>query len=456
MGSNTYGIFSVYYIKNINFLSLLRKIFTSCLFLAIFFTFIMPHTFARQLSVADAVNLALKQNLDLKMATEREKIAKFTIDATKGEHGFSIIISNELDFSKSDNYLKRSSNNLTLSATYPLYSGGKDMVAITRAKINLHSQKLLRQREAEKVKFFVIKAYYDALEAKNNVKIHRASVKNYREHLELVNNLFLAGTRAKVDVLRSSVALKNAENECIQAENNAKIAMSTLKNLLFLSEEEDLLLTDKFTDESFAPSLEQCVTYALKSRIDLQKIQDDINDKQLLIKGEEANKKVHISFHAGVNHSNTFSPAKNADNSYSVGLRANWQIFDQGITKAKIEIAKASLKNAVFAQQNEEHSVLLALRKAYYHLFEAQERMHTLKSALLEAEENFYIAREKYKVGAGILLDIVDAELALSKAKRNNLTAMYDCARYKAELIYELGIPLDVAEREEIERISHL
>ena len=48
---------------------------------------------------------------------------------------------------------------------------------------------------------------------------------------------------------------------------------------------------------------------------------------------------------------------------------------------------------------------------------------------------------EKYKVGAGIILDVIDAELALSQARLNYASAQYDYARYKANLEYVIGTP---------------
>ena len=48
---------------------------------------------------------------------------------------------------------------------------------------------------------------------------------------------------------------------------------------------------------------------------------------------------------------------------------------------------------------------------------------------------------KKYKVGAGIILDVIDAELALSQARLNYASAQYDYARYKANLEYVIGTP---------------
>ena len=48
-------------------------------------------------------------------------------------------------------------------------------------------------------------------------------------------------------------------------------------------------------------------------------------------------------------------------------------------------------------------------------------------------------AQEKYKAGEGIMLDIIDAQEALSTARQNYISAQYDYARYKAALEADMG-----------------
>ncbi|MBB5337543.1 TolC family protein [Pectinatus brassicae] len=75
---------------------------------------------------------------------------------------------------------------------------------------------------------------------------------------------------------------------------------------------------------------------------------------------------------------------------------------------------------------------------------EAQKRFISTKTAIAQAEEDLFIAQEKYKIGSGIILDIIDAQLALSTAKLNYISAQYDYARYKAELENAMGIDAEM------------
>jgi len=66
-------------------------------------------------------------------------------------------------------------------------------------------------------------------------------------------------------------------------------------------------------------------------------------------------------------------------------------------------------------------------------------RLTTTQKTVELAEEERFIATERYNVGEGILLDVLDAEVALSTAKKNNVSARYDVMRYSFDLAHAIG-----------------
>ena len=82
----------------------------------------------------------------------------------------------------------------------------------------------------------------------------------------------------------------------------------------------------------------------------------------------------------------------------------------------------------------------LAVRQAYYNMREAEKRFNSTQDAVTQAKEDYFIASEKYKAGEGLMLDIIDAQLALSTAELNYISAQYDYARYKAAVENAMGM----------------
>ena len=70
---------------------------------------------------------------------------------------------------------------------------------------------------------------------------------------------------------------------------------------------------------------------------------------------------------------------------------------------------------------------------------EAEKRFKSTQDAVKEAEEDYFIANEKYRAGEGIMLDIIDAQTALATARQNHISAQYDYARYKAAVESDMG-----------------
>ena len=89
--------------------------------------------------------------------------------------------------------------------------------------------------------------------------------------------------------------------------------------------------------------------------------------------------------------------------------------------------------------KNNINSVNEEVVTAYKNLKIALMRLRTTERAVKLAEEERYIATEKYRAGEGILLDILDAEVSLATARKNHVSAIHDVARYRIDLAHAVG-----------------
>ena len=129
------------------------------------------------------------------------------------------------------------------------------------------------------------------------------------------------------------------------------------------------------------------------------------------------------------------------DYDYRATVSANWNLFDSNVTEAQVEAAQANFDRAGYTLSETLDNIDLEVRQAYLNMREAEKRFNSTALAVKQAEEDYFIATEKYRVGEGVILDIIDAEFALSQARLNYISAQYDYARYKANLEYAIGVP---------------
>ena len=400
------------------------------------------------LSLQQAINMALEQNTSLRITQKAEDKAEAAVREAKGNNGVSVSASDSLSVSKSSDSDRSSSNSLGLSASYPVYTGGKNEASIDSSEIGLRAAVLQTQRARETLKLEVIKAYYNALESKKTMGVNQESVDKYQAHYTNVQQLYSAGSKARIDVLRSSVELSNARQTLIRSQNAYEVNLAKLRDLIDMDRNEPLNLTDDFSYVKFDVAMTDCIDYAFRNRKDLMVDRYTLEQKELAVKMAKAGYLPSLSLSAGVDAlQSRFEPSRDNSSGWSAGLSAKWNLFDSGVTKAQVDAAKTDLDIAKLNMEKDEEAVDLELREAYYNMREAEKRFVSTSDAVKQAEEDYYIASEKYRAGEGIMLDVIDAQEALSTAELNYISAQYDYVRYKAEVETAMGIGLNDEEQ---------
>ena len=405
-------------------------------------------------SLDEAIETALAQNTSLKLTKKGEDTAEAKVRQAKGNNGVSVSASDNLSTGKSSGGERSDTNSLNLSGSLPIYSGGKNQANIKSSEIGVDTARLATEREQESLKFEVIRAYYDVLEAKKNIDVDQESVDNYQAHLTNVQQLYSAGSKAKIDVLRSSVALSNAHQTLLKAQNTYEVKLAILRNYMNMDREEPLTLTTDFAYEKFDTSMGDAIAYAYDHRKDLLSDAYAVEQQDLAVKAARAGFLPSVNLNLGVGQSNEFNPGNDSKQNWSAGLGVSWNIFDSGVTKAQVDEAEIARDKAKLTLEKDRQTVDLELRTAYYSMREAEKRFDSTGDAVQQAEEDYYIATEKYRAGEGLMLDIIDAQLALSTAKLNYISAQYDYARYKAEVENAMGISLTDSEKQAAFRLQ--
>ncbi|WP_315436215.1 TolC family protein [uncultured Selenomonas sp.] len=401
---------------------------------------------AMSLTLTEAIDTALAANTALRITAEGERSADAALKQARGKNSISAEAGDTLRTSKAKDEDAQTSNSLSLSARLPLYSGGANEANIESGEIGAQSARLTTERAREDLKYEVITAYWDAVEASKKVEVQRDTVNKYDAHLKNVTALYDAGAQAKIDVLRSSVELSNARQELISAENSYEVNLATLRNLLNISRTEPLTLTTKVAYQPFEKPMEDCISYAYRNRLDLTVERAKLRQRELAVESARAGKRPSVNLTLGTGLTSQFRPRHDTSSDVSASVGVSWNIFDSGVTRGAIEEAEAERDIALLNVKKEEESIDLNLRKAYLNMREAEQRFTSTGDAVRQAREDYHIANERYRAGEGILLDIIDAQTALATAETNAISARYDYARYRAQVENLMGTELTESE----------
>ncbi|MBB5337542.1 TolC family protein [Pectinatus brassicae] len=334
------------------------KILSLCFFMLVVVQ--VQAGYCKSLSINEAVNMALQNNLDIKIAGKKEVQAQAELAGIKAQRGVTVSLKSDFSVAggKTDGIKKEfeRDNSNSISVTYPVYSGGKDSLNIAIQQQIVQQSQLNTLRTAENIKYDTLKAYYDVLEAKKTIAVDDESVNNYEKHLINVKQLYSAGSVPKSDLLRSEVELSNARQTLITAKNTYDVDVITLKNIIKMDRNEPLELTEDFKYEGFNKPLANCLSFALDHRKDLEESKIDYIVAQKNIELAKADYKPTVTASLSSGWNNQPLPGGN-DHDYTAGVSASWNVFDNGVTKANINAAEAEMEQAQLTLQQKNDDI---------------------------------------------------------------------------------------------------
>ena len=347
-------------------------------------------------------------------------------------------------------HLSRNYGN-TLSLTMPIYTGGQLEGAIKAADLAMNANELGLELCKQQVKAATMSAYYQALQAKNQIKVAQDSVNTLTEHLKNVNAQYTVGTVAKSDVLGTQVQMANAEQNLINANNSYDVAIASLNNVMGLPTDTELNLTDSLDYNVYEIPLEECTAYARSNRPDVLMADYQVAIAEAGVQQAKAGYMPKVSAQASKSWagedpfgSDETDQRYGQNNNWTAGVVLSWDIWDNNVTQAKVNQSKAAVAKAEAAAEDTRQSGDLEVRTAYLNLKAAEKSINTTKVAVDKAQEDYKIAQVRYAAGVGTNLDVMDAEEKLAQAQTNYYTALYNYNSSKAALDKAMGIMVDL------------
>lgn len=329
----------------------------------------------------------------------------------------------------------------TLTASMPIYTGGKLSGTIKQAKAGYLISEQGLQKAYNDMRATVTNGYFDMLQADNMQKLGRESVERLADHLKNVEAQYEVGVVAKVDVLRSQVELANAKQSLIKAENAYQIAEANLNKIVGLPMDTQLKLDNILVYAPYENDMQYCLDYAAMHRPELEQAKQNVEAAKGALRVAISGHMPQIAASASQNWNDSNWPGDENGN-WGVGVQVTMNIFDSGVTTSKIHGAEADLAKAHETYRDTVDAVNLDVRSNYLNLREAEKRIDTTKLAVSQAEEDYRIAQLRYMNGVGTNTDVLDAQVALTDAKTNYLQAMYDYNTCKTNLETAIGVPM--------------
>jgi outer membrane protein TolC len=334
----------------------------------------------------------------------------------------------------------------SLNSTMNLFDWGANLKYLKSSRWTAEASLFDLQYQKDVVTAQVLRAYYDVVRMKNLKEVQEKTVEAAARNLEQVEAFFRIGSNTRADVLRAQVRLGNTQLQLITAKNNEELARATLGSLLNFPLGEEFDVDSSLQIREIDPVFEEEVKYMLEHRSDL------LANRKRLKAADDGVSAVSNSrwptLSGGIQYAwsdRSFPDNANffkSEYSWGLGVSLDWNIFDRFATKSDIQRAQAERRIAEEELKQAKLDAVLEVRQIYLILKEAEERIRVSDETVEQAEENVRLANERYRVGAGTMLETIDASVALQEAQGNLVDARCDYLAAKADLLRATGRPV--------------
>ena len=290
----------------------------------------------------------------------------------------------------------------------------------------------------------VKKAYFNCLLANDSYNVMHRSLQNARENYENTRQLFAQGAAAEYDVIRSEVQVRNLEPSLTEAKNGREVALWMLRILLGLEREvpvkfEENLMAFNQLIEAMPSVPEQDISQNTDIRqLNIQELQLDKQfDLTRAQRFPTLSAFVNFQYQAQANHFqfNDYTWAKPV----VAGLQLQIPVFNGFARHYQEKQVEISLEQISFQRENVERQISVSLLNAHSAMEAAAEKVESGKVAVSQAERGYQIAQTRYETGVGTLLELNDAEVALTQSRLNLNQARFDFLSARADYEKVLG-----------------
>jgi outer membrane protein len=281
--------------------------------------------------------------------------------------------------------------------------------------------------------------YFNARGSKALVRVQVETLQNQDRHLQQIQGFVKVGTRPEIDLAQARTDRANALVQKINAENNYRIAKAQLNQAIGIEGSIDYDVADDVLPPVAGESrpIEQQVDEAMKARPDLLSIDRQLRAQELLIRAAKGGYAPTLGFSTALTDSGVLGDPFVWN--WSASVNANWSLFQGLFTLSQVREQKALLASLVAQRDAIRQQIRLDVEQARVAVEGALAALGAADEALVNARERLRLAEGRYQAGVGSVIELGDAQVALTNAAAQRVTAEYTLFNARAQLLRALG-----------------
>lgn len=406
-------------------------------------------------TLENCVSYALTHNLSVKARQLNIESGQLQLTEAKDRFLPSLNASagESLNFGRgltaNNTYADRNTTNFQWGASLqlPLFQGLSEYRQIKVAKSNL--QQLLYEHEAAKdnVTLNIISQYLQVLYAK---EVHASALSQLSQTTYEVGRqkaLLEAGKVPEADLLDAESQKAQDELQVVTSENDIKVSLVELANLLQLPDVGNFDIAPIPEDEPIIPTAESVFNAAMMHNNSILAASQSIKTAEHNISLAKSGYIPRLSFNAGIGSSyytvggyvnDPFSAQMKHNFSTYVGVSLSIPIFDAFSTRNSVRQAKLQHLSAQLQLYQQSTDLYKTIQLAYYQACGAREKYLASLSTLEKTRRSFAATQEKYNLGRATPAEFEQAKNNLFRIEISSIQSHYEyLLRHRILIFYQ-------------------
>ena len=419
----------------------------------------------KQWTLRECCDYAVEHNISIKQQANQCRQQELQLSTAKNSRlpDVSASVGQNLSFGRgltSDNtYANTNTTNTSMgiNTSMPLFTGFRIPNEIKMNQLNLDAYTADLEKAKNDIRMQVAQAYVQILYdmeisdvAHRQIEIDSAQVARLQAFVE-------NGKASEAELSQQKATLANSHLTATQADNNTRLALLTLTQLLELPTPDGFAIVrpnpdELSTDMALMTTPDQVYAEALG-------VKPEIAAQQLRLKAYEHNIKVAqaghyptLTFGAGLS-TNYYTDSGRSNDSFgkqledrfsqSISLNLNVPIFNRFQTRNNVRNARIQFETQQLQVDNTKKTLYKEIQQVYYNALNAQTKEKSSKEALQSSKDAFELMQAKYENGKATITEFNEAKNAYLKAESDLVQARYEDLYQHALLEFYRGKELN-------------
>lgn len=397
-------------------------------------------TFAKNLTLDEAINLSLKNSKKIEVSSSQLKIGQLNLSRafktalptvmyqgnySRMEHTERKIYGREThveDENLKPNFIEKDGYTSKIVISQPLFQGGAILGGVKGAKANSNIMEFLFLKEKRDVRLNTIKIFSNIIKFQKDLEALKISKMGLDKRYEEQKNKLDMKLIIKADLLKTEVAVLETESNIIQIKNLIAVEKKKLKIETGLNSIEELTLMDLDIPEKLSESIDfknDMVVAKTKSLSALiAKNNVDYKKAERMIAFSENLPKVNAFLQYGGYERNKFENTLHNEE-WRGGVSVSWSLFNFGSGIDKFRIANEKVKIEETNESIALDNIEIELTTAYSDVLRYEKLRKAMKNSMLASQKNYEMDMERYKANLISTQDFLNSEAQYTKSKVN-------------------------------------